>query len=300
MADHHVTIDPDVAPATTCGCGCGRPLPAPPAAGGRTPVYASRACQQRAYRQRQAAVHATPVVDPPSVAMLIRDIRELAGRLDAGETIPADLPGAIRAGTRDLLARTSPVADSPGVGLVPAPIGARSEDVTTAPPTPAQEETVATAEPGEGLVAPAPAGTDPGHTSPSRDDRPRRRRAPAERPVVIRNVDTGIDHELSAQLSAAVRAVHALRATGGDTQPVLTPAGTGRATVSLHGTALGAVTRAPHTRGWQAHTVTGSIVQAWRAGRMQTTHPTRTAAVDALLLDLALLAERARPASLRR
>jgi len=169
MSDHHVMTDPDAAPAATCGCGCGRRLPAAPAGGGRAPVYASRACQQRAYRQRQASAHATPApVDPPSVADLIRDIRELAGRLDAGETIPADLPGAIRAGTRDLLARTNPtpVADSPGLRLLPAPTGAPSEDVTTAPPTPAQEETVATAEPGEGLVAPAPAGTDPGHTSP--------------------------------------------------------------------------------------------------------------------------------------
>jgi hypothetical protein len=117
--------------------------------------------------------------------------------------------------------------------------------------------------------------------------------------VVIRNVDTGIDHELSAQLSAAVRAVHALRTTRGDETPALTPHGPGRATVSLHGTALGAVSRAPHTRGWQAHTISGATVQAWRAGRMQTTHPTRTAARDALLLDLALLAERAHPAPLR-
>ena len=303
MADHHVMTDPDAASAATCGCGCGRRLPAAPAGGGRAPVYASRACQQRAYRQRQASAHATPApVDPPSVADLIRDIRELAGRLDAGETIPADLPGAIRAGTRDLLARTNPtpVADSPGLRLLPAPTGARSEDVTTAPPTPAQEETVATVKPGEGLVAPAPAGTDPGHTSPSRDDRPRRRRAPAERPVVVRNVDTGIDRELSAEMSAAVRAVHMLRTTGGGEPPVVIPDGAGRAAVSLHGTALGAVSRAPHTRGWQAHTVSGGLVQAWRAGRMQTTHPTRAAAADALLLDLALLAERARPASLRR
>jgi hypothetical protein len=298
MTGHHVTIDPDAAPAAACGCGCGRPLPAAPAGGGRAPVYASRACQQRAYRQRQASAHATPApVDPPSVADLIRDIRELAGRLDAGETIPADLPGAIRAGTRDLLACTSPVPDSPGLRLVPAPTGARSEDVTTAPPTPTQEETVT---PGEGLVAPAPAGADLGHTSPSRDDRPRRRRAPAARPVVVRNVDTGIDRELSAEMSAAVRAVHMLRTTGGGEPPVVIPDGAGRAAVSLHGTALGAVSRAPHTRGWQAHTVSGGLVQAWRAGRMQTTHPTRAAAVDALLLDLALLAERARPTSLRR
>jgi len=122
--------------------------------------------------------------------------------------------------------------------------------------------------------------------------------------VVVRNVDTGVDHELSAEMSAemsaAIRAVHALRTTRGDETPALTPHGPGRATVGLHGTALGAVTRAPHTRGWQAHTVSGGLVQAWRAGRMQTTHPTRAAAADALLLDLALLAERARPASLRR
>jgi hypothetical protein len=118
--------------------------------------------------------------------------------------------------------------------------------------------------------------------------------------VVVRNVDTGIDRELSAEMSAAVRAVHALRTTRGDETPALTPHGPGRATVSLHGTALGAVSRAPHARGWQAHTVTGGLVQAWRAGRMRTTHPTRAATIDALLLDLALLAERARPASLRR
>ena len=118
--------------------------------------------------------------------------------------------------------------------------------------------------------------------------------------MVVRNVDTGIDRELSAEMSAAVRAVHALRTTRGDETPALTPHGPGRATVSLHGTALGAVSRAPHARGWQAHTVTGGLVQAWRAGRMRTTHPTRAATIDALLLDLALLAERARPASLRR
>jgi hypothetical protein len=266
-----VTIAPDAVAAPTCGCGCRRPLPAPPVAGGRAPVYASRACQQRAYRQRQAAAHATPapVADPPSVAGLIRDIRDLAGRLDAGETIPADLPGAIRAGTRDLLARTTTTApDGPGLRLVPAPI------------THQLEETAA----------------------PSRDDRPRpvagdeptptRRRG--YRPVVIRNTDTGSDHELSEETSAAVRAAHALRA-GSDAALAVrrAPAGSSVAyEVLLDGVRLGWVDRAPYgARGWYA------VNLGLSRGRVA--HRTRQDAAIDVLADLDNLASRARPASLR-
>jgi hypothetical protein len=113
------------------------------AAGGRTPVYASRACQQRAYRHRQAAAHVTPApaADPPSVAALIRDIHELAAVLDAGGTAPADLTAAVRAGTRDLLARTAPAAATSrsGLRLVPEDVTppAPPETPVAAPPTPA-------------------------------------------------------------------------------------------------------------------------------------------------------------------
>lgn len=105
MADHHVTI---VDGAGTCACGCGRPLPAPPAGGGRTPVYASRACQMRAYRARQAAARPAAPADPPSVAALLAAIRDLAAILDAGGTASAAQTDVVHAGMMALLARAAP------------------------------------------------------------------------------------------------------------------------------------------------------------------------------------------------
>ncbi|WP_157467755.1 hypothetical protein [Frankia sp. QA3] len=53
-------------------------------------------------------------------------------------------------------------------------------------------------------------------------------------------------------------------------------------------------------RGWQARTIGGGgAVQVWRTGRMHDTHPTRQAAVAALLHQLAYLADHARRATLR-
>ncbi|WP_248819022.1 hypothetical protein [Frankia sp. AgB32] len=279
--DAVTTVMTDPLPAATCGCGCGRPRPAPPAGGGLAPVYASRACQQRAYRQRQAArpAPAAVPVDPPSVAALIRDIRELAGVLDAGGTVPDGLTGAVRAGVRDLLARVSPTppASRPAEDQVPAGDTGRAEVPPRAPAVPTPE------------------------TRSSRDDRqvvPARSRRRAPRPVVVRG-ETG-DHPLSAELSAAVRAVHA---AGPDDQPVLTAAEGGLVTVTLGGVLLGTVGRAPYGhRGWQARNVAGGgggVVRVWRAGRMQDTHPTRKDAVQALAYALALLADRARRATLR-
>ncbi|THJ63972.1 hypothetical protein [Candidatus Frankia alpina] len=84
MGDHHVTTG---VAAGACGCGCGQPLPAPPPGGGRLPVYASRACQRHAARPAPAAP-----ADPPTVAALIRDIRELAGAPAYGISSPASAP----------------------------------------------------------------------------------------------------------------------------------------------------------------------------------------------------------------
>uniref|UniRef100_UPI0037C50617 hypothetical protein n=1 Tax=Frankia torreyi TaxID=1856 RepID=UPI0037C50617 len=77
----HGTDDRDV--TTVCRCGCGEALPAAPAGGGRAPLYASPACRQRAHRRRRPVAPTTPA-DPPSVAPLLAQVRELAAVLDAG------------------------------------------------------------------------------------------------------------------------------------------------------------------------------------------------------------------------
>jgi hypothetical protein len=271
MSDHHVTTVLDVG-ARACACGCGRPRPAPPAGGGRTPLYASHACQQRAYRQRQTAARATPapVADPPSVAALLRDIRELAAVLDTGGVAPDGLTAAVRAGTRDLLARTSSAAAPAGPGLRLV-----TEDVTP----PAQERPVA-----EAAVDPAPT-TPP----PARDDRPRRRRASTAQPVIMR--DSG--RPLGAEISAAVRAVHAAVQADADLAVRRAPAGASADwQVVLGDVRLGWITRDHHrSRGWYAVSLTLTPGRTARRTR-------HDAAID-VLDDLVDLAGRARPASLR-
>ncbi|WP_163549151.1 hypothetical protein [Candidatus Frankia nodulisporulans] len=248
----------------TCGCGCGRPRPAPPAGGGLAPVYASRACQQRAYRRRQATRPAptTAPVDPPAVAELVRDIRELAGVLDAGGTVPEGLTGAVRAGVRDLLARVSPTPPVSG----PAEDQDRSsrDDRGSVPPPAA-------------VAAPTRA-------------RQRQRR---DRPVVVVNADTGLARELDETTSAAVRAVHG--AGPGDVLALTRHGeGGGEWEVTLGGVRLGWVHRAQGPRGgrgWQAVSL--------QLTRGRTVHRARDSAATEVAADLARLADRARRATLR-
>ncbi|WP_131784452.1 hypothetical protein [Protofrankia symbiont of Coriaria ruscifolia] len=101
--------------AWTCRCGCGRALPPPPVHGGRAPDYASRACQQRAYRARQAT--RTPPADPASVAGLLAAVRALAATLDTGAAPQDGQVAAVREGSAALLAR----ADTAVRSARPAP-----------------------------------------------------------------------------------------------------------------------------------------------------------------------------------
>ncbi|MEX5636450.1 hypothetical protein [Parafrankia sp. FMc2] len=308
MVDRHVMNGPVPADGL-CGCGCGRTCPAAPAGGGRVPRYASRGCQQRAYRARQAA-RATPPADPASVAGLLDAIRDLAGVLDAGGQPDDALLAVVRDGTTVLLARAipapaaptpdadrlaalPPAAPSPGTSPNPRPSrDDRSERTGPAPaatvPALPDDRHVATAPAvpvaGPEEVAPRPAGS-------------RRRR---ERPVVLRT-DRG-DRPLSPELSAAVRAV--VNASEGDTPVVRRVDSDVSGTQDVHvgGVLLGTVRPAygPHGgKAWQARDVAGSVARAWRKGRMCETHPRRGDAVDALVYHLAFLAERARRASLR-
>ncbi|WP_055410382.1 hypothetical protein [Frankia sp. ACN1ag] len=316
--------------AGTCACGCGRPRPAPPAGGGRTPLYASRACQMRAYRARQSARPATPA-DPPSVAPLLAAVRELAAVLDAGETPSATQTDVVHAGMMALLARATPPralsrrrygylpwVDAARVGrqLALAPdddVDQVAERLRTAGALavgPAQTsqracrdwvDTWREQHPAAPAIAavqdvPVVATPDPAPagttdgTRPSRDDRPRRRAARTPRPVVVRS-DTG-DRPLTEATSAAVRA---LAAAGVDTQPVLTRGEGGTTwTVTLDGVRLGEVVRdlGPHGgRVWRAAVGAGA--------RLPDTAPTRTAAVDMIVGHLSDLARRARRATLR-
>ncbi|OAA21618.1 hypothetical protein UG55_105737 [Frankia sp. EI5c] len=110
------------------------------------------------------------------------------------------------------------------------------------------------------------------------------------------------DKPLSAELSAAVRAV--ANAGEGDTPEVrrVDSDVSGTQDVYLGGVLLGTVRPAygPHGgKAWRARDVAGSVAQVWWKGRMRETLPRRGEAADALVYHLALLAERARRASLR-
>lgn len=100
MGDRNVTTA-----AAFCGCGCGQELPMAPAAGGRAPVYASRACRQRAYRTRTATA-ATPA-DPESVAGLLAAVHALGVVLDAGGRPDPAAVAQVREQTDALLARAA-------------------------------------------------------------------------------------------------------------------------------------------------------------------------------------------------
>lgn len=86
--------------------------PAAPAGGGRAPVYASRGCQQRAYRARLAA--RVPAADPPSVAGLLAAVR-LGAALDAGTRPDPGQVTSVRDGTTALLACVPHEEPAPGV-----------------------------------------------------------------------------------------------------------------------------------------------------------------------------------------
>lgn len=124
MADRHVT-----AGAAGCGCGCGRPVPPPLAGGGRAAMYASRACQQRAYRARLAVRASTPA-DPPSVAGLLGAVRAVGMVLDAGAVPGPELVAAVRHEMAGLLARL-PTAAGPSEDTgPPVPTGGPGESLT--------------------------------------------------------------------------------------------------------------------------------------------------------------------------
>ncbi|CUU60851.1 hypothetical protein Ga0074812_14851 [Parafrankia irregularis] len=74
-------------------------------------MYASRACQQRAYRTRLAARASTPA-DPPSVAGLLDAVRAVGLALDAAVPDP-ELVATLRHEIAGLLARL-PTAADPG------------------------------------------------------------------------------------------------------------------------------------------------------------------------------------------
>ncbi|WP_230203206.1 hypothetical protein [Parafrankia discariae] len=123
MVDHHVTG------AAGCGCGCGRPVPPAPASGGRAAVYASRACQQRAYRAR-LAVRASAPADPPSVAGLLGAVRAVGLALDGGAVPDPELVATVRHEMAGLLARL-PTAAGPGEDTGrPAPTDGPGESLT--------------------------------------------------------------------------------------------------------------------------------------------------------------------------
>ncbi|MBE3206425.1 MULTISPECIES: hypothetical protein [Parafrankia] len=305
MGDRHVMNDP-VPVDRLCACGCGRTCPAAPAGGGRAPRYASRGCQQRAYRVRQAARTAPPA-DPASAADLLDAVRALAGVLDAGGRPDHELLVAVRDGTATLLARATPTAPDvdPGASLPPmvsasdTAIGHRSsrddrvqqscENSTGTPLTPLDDRHV--------TINPGPPAPDLEVAGP-RPPGSRRRKA---RPVVVRS-NAG-DVALSAELSAAVRAV--AHAADGDVPTLhrLESSDPGGAqVVSLGGVRLGVVRPAygpQHGKAWEARDVMGTVARTWKGGRLNMTHPRRGTAVDALIFHLRSLASRADRASLR-
>jgi len=266
MTVRHVTTDEPI-PAGPCAV-CGNPVPPAPARGGRSRDYCSRACQQAAYRARQAA--RTPPADPASVGALLGAVRALGVVLDAGGTPEPAQVEAVRDETAALFAR----------------LGAERHVTTAAPTAPAGPDIAATptraAEPSS-----APVGHHVTTDGPARLDWG----AEAGQPVRVRGGRRLV--ALSMPASAAVRAVVEAKLTGETYAMIPDDYYSDGSAVMLCGVRLGAIrpTRvgASERRAWVPW---GTDLRPVRQKPLRT----RKDAADALVDHYRDLASRARPA----